>query len=710
MKKQLTILLAFLLVVSALVLPGCEKSKTNSELFKDAASSLMDLVSNIAPIQRPQIKDDHNSIDTNFAVTLNELSGADISSMEFAPISISGAYKGNFRDIDGAGILHADLTAGEEKLNADLYLPEGLSSENVYIALPELLDKYLSSEFNLSEDSENTAIDESQADMLSAIQKLYADLTNGKILEEAAKILAAYITDDAITMEKEQTLNEDGDSYEGLTKLTLTLKGEQLQEIGQKAEELFQDYFPNDSASDTADENDTSASDDNSDEISGEESGDDTSAEEDSEKIPDLTVTIYTQKDTAIKAEMELSDDENSVTASIFVLKTDEKSVSHLYWELDFDEVNISYTDSMSLEGTDYSYNETLEITPKAKDDSENGDDKTNALKVPGKPDVQASSAAEGDDSEMLPDSGDVESGFTVPFADSKTLVKFEFKGAVEESKISGEGSVSISAEVSGINVTYSIPFEGTFSSTDDSFSASIAIDTNVMGMDIDAEIKLSYKFMENDTLDIPELNDENTIDIESDNAEDEFQSILQELQENYPTLYSILINSYMPGDYPDYDDITLILKNKDYSVTYTLYNGNTGTIDYTVPLEVVVEENGDITLISGDGARSTFTPPAITDESVFIDGVEFYNYSSSENVLFLYAADYMISYSIMPKLGSAYADVTEDVYCEYDENDVLTSITFYNGSTLTVTQDNEDESIYYIDNEKFVADQPMTD
>ncbi len=49
MKKQLTILLAFLLVVSALVLPGCEKSKTNSELFKDAASSLMDLVSNIAP-------------------------------------------------------------------------------------------------------------------------------------------------------------------------------------------------------------------------------------------------------------------------------------------------------------------------------------------------------------------------------------------------------------------------------------------------------------------------------------------------------------------------------------------------------------------------------------------------------------------------------------------------------------------------------------
>lgn len=98
------------------------------------------------------------------------------------------------------------------------------------------------------------------------------------------------------------------------------------------------------------------------------------------------------------------------------------------------------------------------------------------------------------------------------------------------------------------------------------------------MGMDIDAEIKLSYKFMENDTLDIPELNDENTIDIESDNAEDEFQSILQELQENYPTLYSILINSYMPGDYPDYDDITLILKNKDYSVTYTLYNGNTGT------------------------------------------------------------------------------------------------------------------------------------
>lgn len=139
--------------------------------------------------------------------------------------------------------------------------------------------------------------------------------------------------------------------------------------------------------------------------------------------------------------------------------------------------------------------------------------------------------------------------------------MKFEFKGAVEESKISGEGSVSISAEVSGVNVTYSIPFEGTFSSTEDSFSASIAIDTNVMGMDIDAEIKLSYKFMENDTLDIPELNDENTIDIESDNAEDEFQSILQELQENYPTLYSILINSYMPGDYPDYDDITLILQ-----------------------------------------------------------------------------------------------------------------------------------------------------
>lgn len=82
-----------------------------------------------------------------------------------------------------------------------------------------------------------------------------------------------------------------------------------------------------------------------------------------------------------------------------------------------------------------------MKLRRKQKTNSENGDDKTNALKVPGKPDVQASSAAEGDDSEMLPDSGDAESGFAVPFADSKTLVKFEFKGAVEESKISGEGS-----------------------------------------------------------------------------------------------------------------------------------------------------------------------------------------------------------------------------------------------------------------------------
>lgn len=98
------------------------------------------------------------------------------------------------------------------------------------------------------------------------------------------------------------------------------------------------------------------------------------------------------------------------------MLKTDEKSVSHLYWELDFDEVNISNTDSMSLEGTDYSYNETLEITPKAKDDSENGDDKTNALKVPVSQTFRHPAAAEGDDSEMLPDSGDAESGFAVPF------------------------------------------------------------------------------------------------------------------------------------------------------------------------------------------------------------------------------------------------------------------------------------------------------
>lgn len=688
MKKKLTFLMAFLLIISAMVFPGCEKSKSNSELFKDAASSLMNLLNSSSPVKMPEISESRNSVDANFSLTLNELS-AEGTPMEIAPLTIGGAYKGSLGDLSGATILHANLASGEEKLNADMYIPNGISSDNLYVALPELLDKYIS--MDMESDGEDR-------ESFEILQKFYTDTLNKNLLTKISDTISPYITDEAIAKEDAQKLTENEKEYTDLTKLTLTLKGDQLEEIGQKLEELFEEYVPEDTDSSDSDDSDTAEQTDDADDSS---ESSDTAAEEDKTETPDMTITLYTQKDTALKAEVKISDDETTVNFNIFIEKTDEATNLRFYSDIDTADVNMAITAFAAVKGTDYE--ETLEVSVTPKEKAGNDEDDTNSvLKTAGAPAVQASSADTDSEDPLYPDMDDYDTDASF-MAFTKAQLKAEFKGTVEENKITGEGSISAATDMSGVNASISIPFEATISSSDDSYSFTLSVDTSIMGLDIDAELVMSCKFIENYTPEIPELNDDNTISIEDENAEEELGTIEQKLQENFPTLYTLL-SSFIPSAEPDYYESVVMLTNKDYTVSYTLFKDNTGYVRTTVPLEVAVEENGDITLTATDGNTVTFTPPGLNDETVNIGGIEFYNESYSENMLLLFSSDNTVSYTIMPQLGSAQASVAADFYCEYDESNGTVTFVFYDGSTQTVTQDEENDNIFYIDGEKFIS------
>lgn len=694
MKKKLTLFMAFLLIISAMVFPGCEKSKSNSELFKDAASSLMNLLSSSSPVKMPEMSEKRDGIDTNFSLTLNELS-AEGMPMEITPLTIGGAYKGSLSDLNSATILHANLSTGEEKLNTDIYMPNGISSETLYVALPELLDKYIS--MDMETDSENLDMES-----LDVLQQFYADISNGKLFEKISDVIAPYITDEAIAKEDAQKLTENENEYTDLTKLTLTLKGEQLEEIGQKLEELIKEYAPENTDSSASDDSDTAEQTDDTDDSS---ESSDTAAGEDKAETPDMTITLYTQKGTALKAEIKISDGETTVNCNAFIEKTDEATVIHYYYDVDTADVNIAVTVDASLKGTEFE--ETLDLTVTPKEKADDDEDKTDsALKAAGTPAVQASSADTDTEDPLYPDMDDYTANSFMAF--TKAQLKAEFKGTVEEGKITGEGNISAAADMSGVNASINIPFEATISASEDSYSFTISVDTSIMGVDIDAEMEMTCKFIENYTPEIPELNDDNTFDIEGENAGEELGTIMQKLQENYPTLYALLSSfTFTPSaepDYPDYYETVVVLTNKDYSVTYTLYTENDGYVQTTVPLEVVIEENDDITLTAPDGNTVTFTPPGLNDETVNIGGFEFYNESYSEDMLLLLSSDYTVRYTIVPQMGSAYASVQEEFYCEYDENNETVTFIFSDGSARTVTQDEENENIYYIDGEKFIA------